>query len=525
MQIDTLSLMTSSLAQLVRFFQGRSKLLLLIVVVSLSFHCEGQEIDIRYSHDDYVSGMHTMYLDGSIYYVKSIASGFEYRSAYQDWLIKSDLNLNPVDSINLYRDSADLSLITSISSYSDTIECIYLKYHAGACWYETKIDYYDTSFNYLGQIELGDSANSVSLVGSIAGWNGNRYYYGYAVSCPSFSEKPIIVEKLRNGNTRFDTINVVIQRGAVRAMIKHDSGYVAILYIHNTLGFEWVVLDDSLSHQSSGATALNDFVITDLIGLTEVNGDLVLIGPSVNYRILPFARDYWNTSVLKFNASSGVQSIDTLHVDGEFNFDISGNGTIGAGMDAFDGTKKDSAIFVQSNTQVLTWEWSNPWKNTIFIYNYNLQSGMLNWQSEYRIEGIIGSNASVSTLPRNRVLVSNYEFVRDSLNPTAYNLQLHLMILDSTGRISLEKTHHPPILEAIVSPNPAKDFIKVSVEESTGLRNLKYTIMDVQGRIVQSGVLNTSGVIEFGHRINSGYYLLELSSRRRHRIDKIQVNR
>ena len=82
----------------------------------------------------------------------------------------------------------------------------------------------------------------------------------------------------------------------------------------------------------------------------------------------------------------------------------------------------------------------------------------------------------------------------------------------------------PPTLELGIYPNPASNYLRVeSAEEHNGL---KYSITNLSGQLVQTGIVESE--IRFGIGINSGVYLLRIedpSGKKAPLVKKILVKR
>lgn len=441
------------------------------------------------------------------------------------FLYKLDLNLKVVDSVLLK------SYITSANPFYinvgeikvlDSSLVISLGYTTGdsslGCWEaESALLFLDQNLNLRKRIEIPSGGNQL-LIFNQAREDEKVLFTGSYYSCLTFKRSPVIGvwdEQLDTVYFRltqdFDSLNPSSFEAINPAVV--NGNILCNVWPANASGMHssTIILDTNLNLlnlKSARDPNFNDFLyLHSHAGLFKTSRGFKQLGISrswpdgLNY---PGGIDgYFNLAIASLDSSLNVSRIDTFPLSGyEFLTSITQFSSAIVGFDSYDYNTLDSVFVVLGKEYVSSLNYIDSDSTSFFIYSLNLNTNTVNWSRQVFRNGTAGEH-SITALPGNKLAIAFNE--NDSAKYSAYNLRVHVWILDELGNIISTKSFHKDQGFAVY-PNPAREQLKIA-KLST---DLPYAIVTLDGKEVKNGtVLQESASIDITS-LKEGVYLLLL---------------
>lgn len=460
------------------------------------------------------------HVQGAYYYVKSHLSNIssDYGNTDEIYLVKRDDDFNVVKEVELRAKFPGLVSTTDCAFQDMTVEngvihVLLNSFIKNQCYgYSFHIEL-DLNLNVIDSAVYGGLDSLMSLT-KLYFLNGDLYAMGEGRDCDDFLNEEVRV-KLGSGDlqSNYDWFN--IDRRTLYGDLSdcHQFGMDSTLLVFMAYSrSSWYLLDGSFQKVDSGAF-LGNFNYT----FNYWNfGRLIHIGPrefmatgfggidvSVVGQPVTLAR---RQVVQELNPRDphNIEDPDTFKlatpiVNGAFLFDIP--------LDAVDDSNLDSVLIVQVGHRLEGINAVNRYLDTgrVMLYNYNANSGTINYIREIETGFVAGSDVAVSRADSNRVLLGVNEYQRSGAN----EMNIHWLFLNSDGSLSSEEDV-VLVDHLYVSPNPFSAQLRVhGLERVNGA--VDYQVTDMRGVAVKAGILGQEREISFrNENIPSGPYVLTL---------------
>jgi hypothetical protein len=479
------------------------------------------QVSEKYIHQNpFTFSSASSYLDGHIYY--NIASNQVWDIlSNEQWLVKSDLNLNTVDSIDLF---SELNIDSTHFA-----ECMRIKNSGGLLSMIINEVIPDTvtpnQFLFQSHLVL-ISKDLVVLEHHIIEVTDSR---GIQLS-----------DAVMTGSDWFLVGWIVTDTGSRPASVKILSGnlnplikiYTDSIFYEDEV-FANIELVDSVfltSIASPFGSTTDRIAILDsnlhlsgLVDMYDPSGEPVYF-PNPGFFIqrpqqapiflssavgdYPFGQ---NQPYMLFGAGIMDNQYNFARID---TFSFSGmnskspNGTINPKptISAFDYIIPDSSLLVMPGQEMIyAFGYGDRFANDIYLYNYNGLTEKLNWTKIYNNGYTQSSFSPVTALPNNQYLVILNEYNWDKYPYD--NLSIHLMILNANGDLisNPELPHHRQRLKAF--PNPCSDYVSLEKLAPAPKGTYHYKLWDVSGSLVDEGPISDNGQIYFNQKFKGSHLL------------------
>lgn len=481
------------------------------------------QIISKYEHRTiYTSTFGSEIIGNSIFYNRTSRESFDQFRSKDNWIIKSDLNLSPIDSINLTAIIPSLGVNDDLRTVfmkneNDTLEIILQKLNNVGCLNPTSyILKFDSTLNLTDSSSWHGNMDGILLAG-LTRWNGKQLAYGTRHSCnlgvaPSviidLSHSDSVIFDLPIFNTQYDIINDVQPLS--------ENELLVLISKFASQGAEWAILDSNFQLVKRGnaynTSTVPNLQFAEILNLIQSStGSLPKFVGTGSWSNTLNVNERWNLLIGTVDTSSIYSPMDTFWLGGRFH-DTSNvfYSNVSSGFDAIDDINPDSVRIIQTPVLMTNYEFSNQLNNPVFVYNYNSRTGTMNWEKEIRTGYSQGSQFALSALPGNRTLIGINEYNPDKFGPQS--LAIHWLILDENGTLISEE-YQPATYDGIyLSPNPMNGFGHLhglSTEEK-----YTYAIYSTDGREIYTSRLQNHHNILLAEtlELTEGVFLLKITS-------------
>ena len=502
--------------------KGFFRLIFSLSWILAPFFTYGQIHDKYIHKSSFTFSSASTYLDNHLYY--NVAGNLSWDVlSYEQWLFKSDLSLNAVDSIELFDelniDSTHFAEFIRLKRTNNSLVLIineFIPDTVGTNQFTFRGHFVQVSsdLTIIDHVIIEDSDHMGVHLSDAAKPGSDWVLSGWVTTDTSYA--PLIVS-IKPGSTNPDLHlypDSIFYRDEILANIEWvDSVFLAS--ISTPLGSTTdriVVLDSNLSivgltdmHDPSGEPVYfpnPGFFINrppqPPIFLSSAVGDYSF-GQNYPYMIM-------GAGIMNNNYS--FVRIDTFAFSGKNSTSPSGPINPKPTISACDFLTPDSCLMVMPGQEMIyTFGYGDRFANDVHMYNYNGVNENLNWHKVYNNGYTQSSFSPVTALPNNQYLVILNEYNWDKYPYD--NLSIHLMILNSNGVLinTEERLHHREALR--VFPNPCRDRVWVENLEPAIGGSYSYELVSISGGVVEQGEVLRNGEIVFKRQF-SGVHLLRL---------------
>lgn len=493
---------------------SKLSLFFLVLIFHGTFLLHGQ-VKERYLHSDTFTFSESVeYLDSCIFLNKAHNNYFE-SSTKEQWLLKLDLELNPMDSLDLaaviglesghdlycveikgYREEELLVLLneqsdTTISGTVSRKSISHLIRINSDLSIISKFKIEEDS-NYLRLLRTMDFGNSWIMTGFVFNYFKGDY-------------EPLIIKLDTNGNilnrvsydsTYFPNLTVFLNTILV------DSNFV--ISIDQPGGLDLIaILDqkfDLLSKKSRISQGDPTFFFPEPGRFVErANKPPILMGFSeTSLRKTPQSplEEYSNMGVAILDSSFNISRLDTFPNAGfDFATPLSSIGNVQLGFDEFDYNTSDSVLLFISGQLIYSGNFWEKYANDLYIYNYNANTESLNWMKVYNSGYSNAYFTGVAALPNGEYVLLLNEYNWDKY--PFENSSIHLMIINRKGDI-LSGPENLTSKRKLLTlfPMPFKSHLTVQgLPEDEG--EFSFVLFSIDGKEIEKGSVGKDGYMEF----------------------------
>ena len=502
-------------------WKGFLKFIFILVLSIASSVSYGQILEKYIHRNPFTFSSASAYLDNHIYYNIAGNQVWDILS-FEQWIVKSDLSLNAVDSIELFDElnidsthfaefmrlkSTNNSLVLIINEFMpDTVGINQFTFRGHFVQFSSDLTVIRHAIiedsDYMG-VHLSDAVK----LGSdwvLSGW-----------VTTDTSLAPLIVSlKPGSPNPNLHLFpDSIFYRDEVLANIEWvDSIFLASISTpFGSTTDRIVVLDSNLS-------------ILRLVDMYDPSGEPVYFPNAGFFVQRPTQAPIFLSSAVgdyQFGqnqpymlAGAGIMDdqysftrIDTFRFSGLNSTSPTGTINPKPTLSAFDYKTPDSSLMVMPGQEMIyTFGYGDRFANDVHMYNYNGVNENLNWHKIYNNGYTQSSFSPVTVLPNNQYLVILNEYNWDKYSYD--NLSIHLMILNGNGDL-LDQTEMPHFRESLKAfPNPFSNLIQVEglTDEQA---SSAFELVNASGQKVASGKINAEGLIELENQY-SGPHILRI---------------
>lgn len=443
----------------------------LIGLISFSSLAQLEMYDWAYQ---YTSTAACTSINDDIYYTRNESVDFLEFYGEQSDIVRCDDQLRRLDSVNIRTllgipntdyitpfglDTENGNLVLFAYSFDRNYTCGSRK---------TWIVELNPQLNMLDSVSIQVPGMEMFVAGRIE-WNGETFGYGILDWCSMSKNRAVLFSLDQPLDTSdfiqlptFGSTNLCSDAQVL------DNGELLVLVSHGSAGSEWHVLDSTArvirSGIPAGAGVIGNWERFEQIHLIHRPASLPIAAGTGKF-IIPGTqrKSYQNLLLGVVDTSNRLSYVDTFALGGVYADTLSINYTnTGAPFDMLDDSNLDSVRIVQSPISMNFLYYASEHANPIFIYNYNVNTGQMNWTKKLVSGYPQGYRLAVAALSRGRTLVGINEYNHDRFGNNS--LAIRWLILDSNGSISLDEYHLLSRKRLDLYPNPAAGSVKLSME-------------------------------------------------------------
>lgn len=500
--------------------RGFLYIMVVMICILMPFKSGGQTIEKYIHQDPFTLSTSSTHLNGHIYF--NIASNQIWDLfSYKQYLIKSDLKFNFVDSIDLFNalsiDSRHFLECMRIKKMNGALiivlnELIPDSLNPGSFYYKGHLALLTEDLVVIDHIQIEDYKYRGIQLSDVISFGSDLLATGWSITASSIV--PISCRQSSSSQNLLLTYysdSIFMGNEIFANIVNINSEFlVSLATSYGSTSDRIAVLDSNLD-------------LVDLKDMYDPNGEPVyfpnpgffiqrstqppvFLSSAVGDYSFGQSQPYMIMGAGIMNNNYSFVRIDTFAFSGKNS--TSPNGTINPKptISAFDYINPDSALMVMPGQEMIyTFGYADRFANDVHMYNYNGVNENLNWHKIYNNGYTQSSFSPVTVLPNNQYLVILNEYNWDKYPYD--NLSIHLMILNGNGDLigTPELTHYRQALK--VFPNPCSDQVTIENLEPAREGSYTYELVTIAGTILEKGSINLNGRINFKREFTGPHIL------------------